>query len=161
MTSLVDQVYFMANGQIETPAAEGPSAIRWGWFADLYAHPHWGLVTIPGFSPAEAQTVAALCRATPIGSVDSISARWDVFEQLAAIKLDRAPSDFAWAAVANSALDARDYLAGIDFSGAETVTSAFWAHLAVHPVEIAENRISAAIEAWNTRIHSSTRGAAA
>ncbi|QSE88064.1 hypothetical protein JWS13_05255 (plasmid) [Rhodococcus pseudokoreensis] len=161
MTSLVDQVYFMANGQVETPATEGPSAVRWGWFADLYAHPHWGLVTVPGFSQAEAQTVASLCRATPIASVDSISARWDVFEQLAAIKLDRAPSDFAWAAVANSAIDARDYLAGGNFSGAETVTSAFWAHFSTQPAAVAESQISAAIEAWNTRFHSSARGAAA
>ena len=161
MTSLVDQVYFMANGQAETPASEGPSAVRWGWFADLYAHPQWGLVTIPGFSQAEAQTVASLCRATTIAPVDSILARWDVFEQLAAIKLDRAPSDFAWAAVAHSAIDARDHLAGIDFSGAETATSAFWAHLSAQPAAVAESRISAAIEAWNTRFHSSTRRAAA
>ncbi len=94
-------------------------------------------------------------------SVNSISARWNVFEQLAAIKLNRAPSDYAWAAVANSSIDARDYLAGGDFSGVETVTSAFWAHLAVHPTAVAENRISTAIEAWSTRFHSSTRGAAA
>ena len=161
MTSLVDRVYYMATGQLESPATEGPSAIRWNWFADLYAHPQWGLITVPGFSQAEAQTVASLCRATPIGSVDSISARWNVFEQLAAIKLDRAPSDYAWAAVANSSIDARDYLAGGNFSGVETVTSAFWAHLAVHPTAVAENRISTAIEAWTTRFHSSTRGAAA
>ncbi|PBC35126.1 hypothetical protein CJ179_49670 [Rhodococcus sp. ACS1] len=161
MTSLVDRVYYMATGQLESPATEGPSAIRWNWFADLYAHPQWGLITVPGFSQAEAQTVASLCRATPIGSVDSISARWNAFEQLAAIKLDRAPSDFPWAAVANSAIDAHDYLASGNFSGTETVTSAFWAHLTVQPTEIAENRISAAIEAWNTRFYSSTRGAAA
>ncbi|MFD7011409.1 hypothetical protein [Rhodococcus jostii] len=162
MTSLVDRVYFMATGQIETPASEGLSGVRWGWFADLYAHPYWGLVTVPGLSQAEAQTVASLCRSTPIGSVDSISARWDVFEQLAAIKLDRTPSNFAWAAIANTAIDARDHLAGGDFSGAEAVTSAFWAHLSsAHPAEDAEHRISAAIEAWNARFHSSTRGAAA
>lgn len=161
MTSLVDRVYLMAAGQVEAPATEGPAVARWGWFADLYANPLWGLITLPGVSAAEAQTVAGLCRATPIGSVSTIRARWEALEQLAAIKLRRTRSDYVWAAVANSAIDAHDYLLGVDFSGVETTTSAFWAHLAVHPTPAAEARITAAIDAWSGRLHDSAKGEAA
>ncbi|MFD9664364.1 hypothetical protein ACFWAY_22500 [Rhodococcus sp. NPDC059968] len=172
MTSLVDQVYLMANGHAMTPATEGPAEIRWNWFADLYANPRWGLVTIPGFTPAAAHAVAGLCRATALGpttdatkvAVRALTARWQTIDRLAAIKGGRARSeaaDYAWAAVSDSAIDAYDYLAGIEFSGAETVSCAFWAQLATQPSEVAEARINAAIDAWEARFQGSATGVAA
>ncbi|MGW5152694.1 hypothetical protein [Rhodococcus koreensis] len=172
MTSLVDQVYLMASGQMMTPATEGPAEIRWNWFADLYANPRWGLVTIPGFTKAAAHAAAGLCRATALGptadaaevAVSELMARWQGIDRLATIKGGRARSeaaDYAWAAVADSAIDAHDYLAGIEFSGAETVSCAFWAQLATQPSDVAEAHINAAIDAWEACFQGSATGVAA
>ena len=172
MTSLVDQVYLMASGQTMTPATEGPAEIRWNWFADLYAHPRWGLVTIPGFPTAAAHAVAGLCQATALGStadaaelaVSALTARWQTIDRLVTLKGGRARSeaaDYVWAAVSDSAIDAYDYLAGIEFSGAETVSCAFWAQLATQPADVAEARINAAIDAWEARLQGSATGVAA
>ena len=174
MTSLADRVYLMASGQRETPAAEGPAEIRWNWFADLYANPRWGLVTIPGFTTAAAHAISGLCRATTLDPtadvveitdrVSSLTARWNAIDRLATIKGGRARSeaaDYAWAAVSDSAVDAYDYLAGIDFSGAETVSCAFWAQIATQPADVAEVRINAAIDAWEARLQVSATGVAA
>lgn len=174
MTSLADRVYLMASGQAETPAAEGLAEIRWDWFADLYADPRWGLITIPGFGTAAAHAVAGLCRATALGPtadvvevtgrVSSLTARWHAIDRLATVKGGRARSEaanYAWAAVSDSAVDAYDYLAGIEFSGAETVSCAFWAQLVIQPADVAEVRINAAIDAWEARLQGSATGVAA
>ncbi|MGV9869473.1 hypothetical protein [Rhodococcus koreensis] len=174
MTSLVDRVYLMASGQTMTPATEGPAEIRWNWFADLYANPRWGLGTISGFTASAAHTVAELCRTTSIDpaadadviadQISALKARWQAIDRLATIKGGRARTegaDYAWAAVSDSAIDAYDYLAGIEFSGAETVSCAFWAQLATQPSDVAEARINAAIDAWVVRLRSSATGVAA
>jgi hypothetical protein len=164
MIRLSDRVLLMATGEIECPGTEGPASLRWGWLADLYTHPVWGLATVPGFSTPVGYTVAELCRDTPTGTVDSLTARWDAMERLAAIGAGRAQSAaiYAWSAVADSAVDAHDYLGGHQFSGAEAVAAVFWAHLAAKPGAVAEMCIAAAIEAWNTRLHyPATRGAVA
>ena len=119
MRSLVDRVYLMASGQTVSPATEGPAEIRWNCFADLYAHPRWGLVTIPGFTTAATHAVAGLCRATTLGptadaaevggQVSVLTARWHAIDSLATIKSGRARSevaDYAWAAVSDSGIDA-------------------------------------------------------
>jgi hypothetical protein len=69
----------------------------------------WGLVTVPGFSTPVGYTVAELCRATPTGTVDSLSVRWDAMERLASIGAGRAQSAamYAWSAVADSVVDGR------------------------------------------------------
>ncbi|WP_009480724.1 hypothetical protein [Rhodococcus sp. JVH1] len=162
MISLSDRVLLMATGVIECPATEGPGALRWGWLADLYSHPVWGLVTIPGFSTAVGHTVATLCRDMPTGTVNSLATRWDAVHRLGAIGVSRAQSAalYAWSAVADTTVDAHDYLSGHQFSGAEAVAAAFWAHLAAKPESVAEKCIAAAIEAWASRLHfPSTRGA--
>ncbi|MDJ0419626.1 hypothetical protein ACVH9Z_15450 [Rhodococcus opacus] len=164
MTSLADRVYLMASGKAMTPATEGPAEIRWNWFADLYDNPRWGLSTIPSFPASAAHTVAELCRATSTDptadadvvadQVNALKARWQAIDRLAAIKGGRAQSeaaDYAWAAVAASSVDAYDYLAGVEFSGTETVSCAFWAQLAAQPSDVAEVRINAAINAWELR----------
>ncbi|MFF2110625.1 hypothetical protein [Rhodococcus koreensis] len=174
MTSLADRVYLMASGQIAPPAAEGPMEIRWNWFADLYDNPRWGLCTIPGFTASAAHTVAELCRATSIDPtadadviadrVTALKARWQAIDRLAAIKGGRAQSeaaDYAWAAVAASAVDAYDYLAGIEFSGTETVSSAFWAQLVTQPANVAVVRINAATNAWASSRRQGATGVAA
>ncbi|MFE5706527.1 hypothetical protein [Rhodococcus koreensis] len=117
---------------------------------------------------------AELCRATSIDSsadadriadqVSALKARWQVIDRLAAIKGGRTRSeaaDYAWAAVSDSAIDAYDYLAGIEFSGAETVSCAFWAQLATQPSDVAEARINAAIDAWEACFQGSATGVAA
>ncbi|NHU48950.1 hypothetical protein [Rhodococcus sp. A14] len=164
MISLSDRVLLMATGEIECPGTEGPGSLRWGWLADLYSHPVWGLVTIPGFSTAVGHTVATLCLDMPTGTVDPLAARWAAVDRLAAIGASRAQSAglYAWSAVADSSVDAHDYLGGHQFSGAEAVSAAFWAHLAAKPAPVAETCIAAAIEAWASRLHCpSTRGAIA
>ncbi|MFD6058261.1 hypothetical protein [Rhodococcus wratislaviensis] len=164
MISLSDRVLLMATGEIECPGTEGPGSLRWGWLADLYSHPVWGLVTIPGFSTAVGHTVATLCRDIPTGTVVPLAARWAAVDRLGAIVVSRAQSAalYAWSAVADSSVDAHDYLGGHKFSGAEAVAAAFWAHLAAKPESVAEKCIAAAIEAWGLRLHCpSTRGAIA
>ncbi|QTJ70590.1 hypothetical protein HYG77_34395 (plasmid) [Rhodococcus sp. ZPP] len=164
MIGLSDRVLLMATGEVECPGTEGPASLRWGWFADLYTHPVWGLATVPGFSTPVGYTMAELCRATPTGTVDSLTVRWEAMERLAAIGAGRAQSAamYAWSAVADSVVDAHDYLGGHQFSGAEAVAAAFWAHLAAKPGAVAEMCIAAAIEAWNSRLHyPATRGAVA
>ena len=164
MISLSDRVLLMAIGEIECPGIEGPGFLRWGWLADLYSHPVWGLVTIPGFSVPVGYTVATLCRDMPTCTVNSLAARWDAVDRLGAIGAGRAQSAalYAWSAVADTSVDAHDYLSGHQFSGAEAVAAAFWAHLAAKPGSVAEACVAAAIEAWDSRLHRpSTRGAVA
>ena len=164
MIRLSDRVLLMATGEVECPGTEGPASLRWGWLADLYTHPVWGLTTVPGFCTPVGYTVAALCRDTPTGTVDSLTVRWEAMERLAAIGAGRAQSAamYAWSAVADSVVDARDYLGGHQFSGAEAVAAVFWAHLAAKPGVVAEMCIAAAIESWNLRLHyPATRGAVA
>ncbi|MGW4338537.1 hypothetical protein ACWEK5_37920 [Rhodococcus koreensis] len=164
MISSSDRVLLMATGEIECPGTEGPASLRWSWLADLYSHPMWGLVTIPGFSVPVGCKIAMLCRDMPTGTIDSLAARWDAVDRLTAIGVGHAPSAalYAWSAVADSTVDAHDYLGDHQFSGAEAVAAAFWAHLAAKSAPVAETCIAAAIEAWDSRLHlSSTRGAVA
>jgi hypothetical protein len=164
MISLSDRVLLMATGDIECPGTEGLPSLRWNWLADLYSHPVWGLVTIPGFSVSVGCEIAMLCRDMPTGTVNSLAARWEAVDRLGAIGAGRAHSAalYAWSAVADTTVDTHDYLIGHQFSGAEAVTAAFWAHLAAKPGSVAETCIAAAIEAWDSRLHRpSTRGAVA
>ncbi|WP_172652906.1 hypothetical protein [Rhodococcus opacus] len=164
MISPSDRVLLMATGEIECPGTEGPGSLRWGWLADLYSHPVWGLVTVPGFSVPVGYTVATLCRDMPSGTVNCLAARWGAVDRLSVIGASRAQSAalYAWSAVADTTVDAHDYLGGHQFSGAEAVAAAFWAHLAAKPGSVAEACVAAAIEAWDSRLHRpSTRGAVA
>ncbi|KXF51900.1 hypothetical protein [Rhodococcus sp. IEGM 1307] len=164
MISLSDRVLLMATGEIECPGTEGPASLRWNWLADMYSHPVWGLVTIPGFSVSVGCEIAMLCRDMPTGTVNSLATRWDAVHRLGAIGASRAQSAalYAWSAVADTTVDAHDYLSGHQFSGAEAVAAAFWAHLAAKPGSVAEACVAAAIEAWDLRLHRpSTRGAVA
>ena len=164
MISLSDRVLLMATGEIECPGTEGLPSLRWNWLADLYSHPVWGLVTIPGFSVSVGCEIAMLCRDMPTGTVNSLATRWGAVHRLGAIGAGRAQSAalYAWSAVADTSVDAHDYLSGHQFSGAEAVAAAFWAHLAAKPGSVAEACVAAAIEAWDLRLHRpSTRGAVA
>ena len=76
-----DLLHAIARGVVEPPASDAfPAVDRWRWFADLYADPACGLVSvIPSFPQIAAGQVAAACRAT--------AARTATPEQRGAVKL--------------------------------------------------------------------------
>ncbi|QSE72462.1 hypothetical protein JYA91_29495 (plasmid) [Rhodococcus sp. PSBB049] len=156
--AVADMILAMADGRLEAPAPDTADPVqRWEWFADLYAHPHWGMaITVPAFPTALGAVVADACRAVPHQRHDGgvVAQQWGWLAHRARTQLKQTGSLaelHAWSAITFTALDADDHRHGRPFGGTETVTTVFSAVLAAQPPAVAGELIAAAVDAWSAR----------
>lgn len=158
-----DLLHAVARGAVEPPASDAfPAVDRWRWFADLYAHPAWGLVSvIPSFPQIAAGQVAAACRATAART--ATPEQWGAVKVLAHAGLETTQTRalaLVWSAVSDTCTDAADHLDGLDFGGLEAVLGAVEAVLHQHTDPVAAAFFDSACAAWNRRAAAPVRSVA-
>ncbi|GAA4490961.1 hypothetical protein GCM10023094_55000 [Rhodococcus olei] len=156
----------LVHGLTEPPASDAyPAADRWGWFADLYTDPTWGLTAaVPEFPRIAAEQIAAACRAAADES--ATVEQWQAIKTLAmaGLAVDQQPRSLtsAWSVVADTCTDAIDHLDGVDFGGLEAVLGFAEAifHRYPYPDPSAAIFINGALNAWGRQLDPSVRSAA-